>query len=117
MLSLLADEDFNGRIVRGLLRQMGDLDLVRAQDVGLQGAADEAILHWADGQNRVLLTHDARTMPREVVGRLRSGLHVSGVIIVDTAAPIGTCIDEILIVVVCSVAAEWRDLIFYLPMK
>lgn len=32
MLRLAADENFDGRIVRGLLRVLPDLDLVRVQD-------------------------------------------------------------------------------------
>lgn len=35
MLRLLADENFNGDIVRGLLLREPDLDIVRVQDVGL----------------------------------------------------------------------------------
>lgn len=38
MLRLLADENFNNNIVRGLLRRKPDLDIVRVQDVGLSGA-------------------------------------------------------------------------------
>jgi hypothetical protein len=38
MLRLLADESFNGDIVRGLFLRQPDLDLVRVQDVGLEGA-------------------------------------------------------------------------------
>ncbi len=47
MLRLAADENFNGNIVRGLLRRRPDLDIVRIQDVGLAGADDPAILAWA----------------------------------------------------------------------
>jgi hypothetical protein len=32
MLRLVADENFNGDIVRGLLLRQPDLDIVRAQD-------------------------------------------------------------------------------------
>ena len=35
MLRLAADENFNGDIVRGLLRRNPKLDIVRVQDVGL----------------------------------------------------------------------------------
>ena len=38
MLLLVADENFNNDIVRGLLRRKPDLDIVRIQDVGLSGA-------------------------------------------------------------------------------
>jgi hypothetical protein len=35
MLRLATDEDFNNRILRGLLHRAPDLDVVRAQDAGL----------------------------------------------------------------------------------
>lgn len=37
MLRLATDEDFNNRILRGLLRRRPDLDIARAQDAGLIG--------------------------------------------------------------------------------
>jgi predicted nuclease of predicted toxin-antitoxin system len=62
MLPLSTDEDFNNRILRGLLRRMPDLDVTRVQDVGLSGSEDPDVLEWAAGEGRVLLTHDASTM-------------------------------------------------------
>ena len=47
MIRLVSDENFNGDIVRGLLLRRPDLDLVRIQDVGLEGAEDPAVLAWA----------------------------------------------------------------------
>ena len=47
MLRLAADENFNGDIVRGLLRRNPKLDIVRIQDVGLSGADDPSVLQWA----------------------------------------------------------------------
>ena len=44
MLRLLADENFNGDIVRGLLLRQSDLDIIRVQDVGLAGADDPDVL-------------------------------------------------------------------------
>ena len=45
MIRLLADEDFNGAIVRGLVRR--NVDIVRVQDVGLRAEPDLRILEWA----------------------------------------------------------------------
>jgi hypothetical protein len=42
MIRLLADEDFNGAITRGLIRR--EIDVVRVQDLGLRGASDERVL-------------------------------------------------------------------------
>lgn len=117
MLRFLADEDFNGRIVRGLFLRKGNLDLARVQDVGLRGADDEVILKWTEDRGRILLTHDARTIPKHVRDRLADGLHFPGALIVDDQAPIGACIEDVLLVAECSEVSEWRDQIYYLPFK
>ena len=63
MLRLLADENFNGDIVRGLLLRKPDLDIVRVQHVSLSGWVDPDVLAWAAENNRIVLTHDRATMP------------------------------------------------------
>jgi predicted nuclease of predicted toxin-antitoxin system len=62
MLRLLADENFNGDIVRGLLLREPELDLVRVQDVGLASVDDPEIIVWAAENNRIILTHDRATL-------------------------------------------------------
>ena len=56
MLRLVTDENFNGDIVRGLLRRHPELELVRVQDIGLMETPDPDILEWAARQGRVLLS-------------------------------------------------------------
>ena len=46
MLRLVSDENFNGAIVRGMLRLHPELELVRVQDVGLTQTPDPDILEW-----------------------------------------------------------------------
>lgn len=58
MLLLVADENFNNDILRGLLRRDPSLDIVRIQDIGLTHAPDPEVLEWAARENPVLLTHD-----------------------------------------------------------
>jgi hypothetical protein len=117
MIRFLSDEDFNGRIVRGLILRTRELDLVRVQDVGLSGADDDTILEWAENDDRVLLTHDGRTMPRHVRDRLAAGRHVPGVIIVDGLAPIGTCVEDVLLLAECADETDCRDQIHFLPFN
>jgi hypothetical protein len=50
VLRLATDEDFNNRILRGLLRRRPELDIVRVQDAGLRGEDDAAVLEWAAGE-------------------------------------------------------------------
>lgn len=47
MLRFVTDENFNNAILRGLLRQNSDIDIVRVQDVGLSGVDDPDILEWS----------------------------------------------------------------------
>ncbi|TWU25807.1 DUF5615 family PIN-like protein [Bythopirellula polymerisocia] len=115
MLRFLTDEDFNGRIVRGLFRRKQEVDLVRVQDVGLQGASDELLLEWAEDHARILVTHDARTMPGHALDRLASGSVCPGMFVVDDLAPIGVCIEDLLLVEECSDPSEWLNRIVYLP--
>ena len=46
MLRLAADENFNGDIVRGLVRRKPDLGIVRIQDAGISGTDDPTVLEW-----------------------------------------------------------------------
>jgi predicted nuclease of predicted toxin-antitoxin system len=62
LLKLAADENFNNRIIRGILRRKPGIDIVRIQDAGLSGARDPIILEWAEKEDRVLLTHDVSTI-------------------------------------------------------
>lgn len=62
MTRFLADENFNNQVVRGVLRQSPDIDIVRVQDVSLSGADDPAVLAWAAKKGRIVLTHDVATM-------------------------------------------------------
>ena len=73
MLRLVSDENFNGDIVRGLLRRRGELDLVRVQDIGLMQTPDADILEWAANQARVLLSHDVSTVPPIAYQRVGEG--------------------------------------------
>jgi hypothetical protein len=47
MLGLLADENLDANIVRGVLRRLPGIEVVRVQDVGLTGADDPTVRAWA----------------------------------------------------------------------
>jgi predicted nuclease of predicted toxin-antitoxin system len=61
-LRLLIDADFNGRVIRGLLRREPSIDLLRVQNVGMRTAPDWEILDWAAVNDRIVLSHDRETM-------------------------------------------------------
>lgn len=114
MLRLLSDENFNGELVRGLLRKQQDLELVRVQDAGLMGLDDPSILKWAAANERVLLTHDRCTVPRFAYDRVREGERMPGVFVVHDRMGIGQAIEEILLFTLCSEEGEWEGQVLYL---
>jgi hypothetical protein len=116
-MKLLADEDFNGRIVRGLLRRFPALDLVRVQDVGLIEHHDTLVLAWAAQENRLVLTHDFATMIDFAYNRIAENLPMPGVIAVPQDLAIGETIDEILLLIECSDENEWDNQVVFIPLK
>jgi len=116
MLRLLADENFNGDIVRALLLRQADLDIVRVQDVGLAGVGDPDILAWAAANNRIVLTHDRATLPDYAFERLARGENMPGVFILNDRFPVGDATREILLMIACSEQPEWIDRVVHLPL-
>ncbi len=47
-----ADEDFDNDALRGVRRQLQNVDMVRVQDAGLRGADDPTVLDWAARESR-----------------------------------------------------------------
>ncbi|MGH2353856.1 MAG: DUF5615 family PIN-like protein [Chloroflexota bacterium] len=118
-LRLLADENFDGDIVRGLLRQWPDLDIVRVQDSGLAGVDDPAVLEWATREGRVLLTHDVNTVPRFAFAyeRVQAGQPMAGVVEVPQSLPIGRALEDILLLATISRPEEVAGQVLYLPLS
>jgi predicted nuclease of predicted toxin-antitoxin system len=116
MRRLLFDENLNQRIVRGLRRRIPSLDYVLAQDVGLQGREDPQVLAWAAEEQRILITHDLKTIPRFAYERVSTHQAMPGVIAAPDTLPIGQAIEELTIIVECSAQSEWENPVVYLPL-
>jgi predicted nuclease of predicted toxin-antitoxin system len=101
-MKLLADENF-------------DNNIVRVQDVGLSGQDDPTVLEWAAHENRILLTHDVATITRYAYERMAEGKTMPGVIEVTTDASIGRVIEDLLLLLSCSLDGELEGQIQYLP--
>ncbi|MGF1934313.1 MAG: DUF5615 family PIN-like protein [Nostoc sp. ChiQUE02] len=116
MLRLLADENFNNQIVRGILRRKSEIDIVRVQDVGLSKTDDRVILEWAAQQGRVLLTHDVETITRYAYERVQAGLEMPGVFEISRSISVGLAIEDILLITKGSFEGEWEGQVQYLPL-
>jgi len=117
MWHLLADENFNGEIVRGILRRQPDLAVSRVQDLGLRGAADEDLLAYAEQNHLILVSHDFATLAELAYQRVGRGERMSGVFLLSDDLPVGIAIQELLLLTNCSAAEEWDGLVVYLPLS
>jgi predicted nuclease of predicted toxin-antitoxin system len=95
MLRLLADENFNNDIVRGVRLRDSKIDFLRAQDVGLKEVEDLEVLAWAADNDRIVVTHDRATMPDFAYQRIVAGLAMPGVFVLNDRLPIREAIDEL----------------------
>lgn len=115
----LTDANFSFRILAGLQRRHAQLDIVTAQDAGLMRTPDLDLLAWAKEHDRILLTHDLKSMPghfKAFVAQLPPGEHTPGVIYADQDMPLGKVIDDLLLIASCSTHQEWQDREIYLPL-
>jgi predicted nuclease of predicted toxin-antitoxin system len=118
MIRLLADENLNYDIVRGVVRRRPTLDVVRVQAVGLSEAGDPEVLAWAAKEQRVVLTHDVNTMTRVGIERITLGEHMAGLFIVhQQSMTLSVIIDDLILLDECSDTSEWFGRNLYLPLR
>lgn len=112
----LFDEDFNGRIVRGVRRNFPALDTLTVVEAGLSGTPDAEVLAWAAEQQRLLVSHDYRTMRAQAEQRLYAGRVMTGLILIRQDYPIGPAIEELGLITEASTAEEWHGVIAFFPL-
>lgn len=113
---LVADENFDERILSGLRRRFPDLDAVTVHDLGLTSADDPIVLDHAAGEGRVILTHDERTMPGFAYGRVAAEEAMPGMVVVPDQMPIGAVIEDLLLLIQIATPDELQDRVIRLPL-
>lgn len=116
MIRFLADENFSGGVLKGLQRVYPDLDVVRVQDTKLYKKPDPLILEWAAAENRVILTHDVKTMIPFAKQRIEAGLPMAGMVAFPDDFPIGKAIDDLLLLLIAGTEDEWENRIERIPL-
>jgi hypothetical protein len=115
-MRLLADENFNHHIVRALRRQRPQIDLITVQDAKLNALSDADLLEWAAGQQRVILSHDVQTLVGFAYERVARGLAMTGLIIARDPFNVGRAVQDLLIVIECSLPGEIEGQVRYVPL-
>ena len=114
-ISFQADADLNQAIVTGVMRREGTVDFQTSNASLLSGLTDLEVLSFAAKENRMLVSHDQRTMPR-YFAEFISTQTSSGVIIVLQSFPISDAIDNLIKIWQTSESEDWVNRIAYLPL-
>lgn len=109
-----ADADLKQTIVTGVVRRQPKIDFQSANAAELEGKQDSEVLMIAAQNNRVLVSHDRKTMPTEF-GKFIMSDSSSGVLILAQNLPISEAIDSLIIVWEASTAEEWVNQIMSIP--
>lgn len=110
-----ADADLNEDIVLGVARLEPEVDFQTATEAGLRGVADPEVLKRAAQGNRILVTHDRRTMPTHFAGFILNTTS-PGVFIIGQNLSVRAAIDELSLIWNCSDADEWINLLVDIPL-
>jgi hypothetical protein len=118
MLRLASDADVHGDIIRGLRLHSPEIDLVRIQDSLPEGTLDPEVLAWSAAENRVLITNDRKTMVGFARQRVKVGEPMPGLIATTNKQPVGSAIEDILLVAECMSEEEIRErVVVFLPFR
>ena len=115
MTGYVADEHISGVLVKALAAR--GIDVVHVADVGLRSSPDPVVLEWAAGESRVLITADRATVIGYANDRVRAGLPMPGVALVDRRKPLGVLLDDLQALAECSTPDELRDRVHFIPIR
>lgn len=85
------------------------MDFLSANDAKLEGLPDPEVLRIAAGQDRILLSHDFKTMPHHFGQFLQASGSSPGVFLVKQHSPIGPVIEELVLIWSATDAGEWMN--------
>lgn len=110
-----ADADLDQTIVTALLRREPGIDFHTASAAGLTARDDLEVLAIAAHDDRILVSHDSRTMPYHFA-TLLSIQTSPGLLIVPQHLPLAAVVEDLLLIWSASSPEEWVNRICYLPL-
>lgn len=105
----------NQVIVKAVLRREPAIDFQTAIEADLPGKTDDEVLEISAAENRILVTHDQRTMPLHFAV-FTSQKESSGVILISKKMPIAEAVEELILIWNLSEPYEWSNRIVHLPL-
>jgi hypothetical protein len=120
-LRFLLDEHLRGPLWHAVQRHNAQgglpVDVVRVgdpPDLPLS-STDEAILLWAEREDRILITEDVHTMPSHLTQHLQTGRRSPGVFVVGLGCTISQLLAHLELVAHAGLAGDYENQITYIP--
>ncbi len=117
MVRFLADASLHHAIVTGCARREPAIDFLSAPAAKLEGVSDPDVLAMAVAQDRILVTHDFRTMPRHFADFLAAGRSSPGVFLVKQRTPLAAVIGDLMLIWTASRPEDWTNRIVEIPLR
>ena len=117
MIRFLADASLHHAIVSGSVRKEPAIDFLSAHAAGLEGLPDSDVLAIAAKTDRILVTHDFKTMPKHFGEFLAAGGSSPGVFLVKQRTPLVQVIEELVLVWTASDPEDWANRILEMPLR
>ena len=110
-----ADADLNQLLVRAVLRREPKINFQTAFQAKLANLDDPQVLEYAKNEQRILITHDRRTMPYHFAEFIKESTS-SGVIIVSQQILVQQFVEDILLIWSLTEMDDWTNRIAALPI-
>ena len=119
MTAYLLDEHIPPTYCTQLLHHEPSLTVWIIGDEGAppRGTPDPEILNWCEQNGFILVTNNRKSMPRHLAGHLAEGRNIPGIITVDLNAPMGTILEDLILMAGASGEDEFLNRIVYLPLR
>lgn len=113
-IAFQADEDLNQSIINAVLRMKSEIKFITAFDAGMKGFTDLQVLELCAKEQRVLVSHDYRTMPNYFAEFINQNISC-GVIIAPKRLSVAEVAENIILIWEISDSEEWINRIAVLP--
>ena len=109
-----ADADLNMDIVTGVRRREPLINFQTADEAGLRGVDDALVLGYAAYGERILVSHDRKTMPRHFAAFIVTETS-PGLFIISQNTDVRVAIEELIMIWAASDAEEWVNTVLTVP--
>ena len=110
-----ADADLSENIVWAVRREEPAIDFQTSNEANLEGLGDDVVLALAATENRILISHDRRTMPYHF-GSFIQNQTSPGVFIIRQKFDMSNVVSDLILIWSASEPEEWVNVISQIPL-